>query len=398
MTNAVASDFRAIMGDQLQAAHTSLASRWLQELKQLVPVAPDDIFPGDEPLGHIPELIQELAGLLRTRSKEPITANAAMTLKATELGRLRHAQRASVHQVLREYGALRNVLAEFVEETASRLRLTPSLKDLLDLTNTLDAAIEALLQTTVDAFVTQYTETITQDTARLEAFSRMVTHELRQPLGTFQFALKLLAGEETWSDRTRRERILASAERNVARMNETLGKLLALARAEGADTALVQHVDLAAMIDDVIGQLREMADERNVRILVKDALPAVTVDRARLELVLVNLISNAIKYSDPAKPERMVEIAAVPGTRPDVCTISVRDNGIGIADPELQPIFTRFYRGHAGRDRELRTSGMGLGLSIVADCVEAIDGAIRVESTPGHGTTFFLELPLTPAP
>ena len=115
-----------------------------------------------------------------------------MTIKATELGRLRHAQRASVHQVLREYRALRLVIARFIEEEADRHHLAPGVSEVLDLTNALDAAIEALLQTTIDAFVAQYTETITQHTTQLEGFNRMVTHELRQPLGTFQFALKLL--------------------------------------------------------------------------------------------------------------------------------------------------------------------------------------------------------------
>jgi signal transduction histidine kinase len=398
VTNAVASDFRALVGQRIEAAHQTLASRWFEQLRQLVPVAPDDIFPGDQPLGHIPALILELAAFLRAPSDQPIAANAVVTAKATELGKLRHAQRSSVHQVLREYQALRIVIARFIEEEAIRLGLAPSVGELFELTNRLDSAIETLLQTTVDTFVTQYTETITQHTAQLEGFNRMVTHELRQPLGTFQFALKLLGAEETRSDRAKHDRILTSAERNVTRMNETLRKLLTMSREEGADTALVQRIELSAVIEDVIGQLREMAGERDVRVFVAGSLPSITVDRARLELVLVNLISNAIKYSDPSKPNRVVEILAAPSTQPDVCTVSVRDNGLGIADPELQPIFTRFYRGHAGRDHELGTSGLGLGLSIVADCVEALKGSIRVESTPGEGTTFFLELPCAPHP
>jgi hypothetical protein len=68
-------------------------------------LSPDDIFPGDELLGQIPELILELAAFFRTPAEEAIAANAVVTAKATELGQLRHAQRASVHQVLREYRA-----------------------------------------------------------------------------------------------------------------------------------------------------------------------------------------------------------------------------------------------------------------------------------------------------
>ena len=159
----------------------------------------------------------------------------------------------------------------------------------------------------------------------------------------------------------------------------------------------MQRIDLLAIVADVIDQLREFAVDRNVEVRLEGQLPMVTVDRARLELALVNLISNAIRYSDPAKRNRTVQIALVPSRQPDVCTISIRDNGIGIADVEMQPLFRRFYRGHAERDRELVTSGLGLGLSIVADCIEALRGSLRLESTPGEGTTFFLELPLTRA-
>jgi signal transduction histidine kinase len=147
------------------------------------------------------------------------------------------------------------------------------------------------------------------------------------------------------------------------------------------------------MTNDVVSEIREMADARGVDVRIVSSLPSVTIDAARLELVLVNLISNAIKYSDPNKPVRFVEITSAPSARPDVCTLSIRDNGIGIAETDLRSIFARFYRGRPERDRELGTSGLGLGLSIVADCVDALKGDIRVESTLGEGTTFFLELP-----
>jgi signal transduction histidine kinase len=397
VTNNVATDFKTLIGERIAAECQTLAARWFDQLEQLIPVAHPDIFPGDRLLGEMPALIRELAAFFRAPADEAIASNALVTEKATELGQLRHAQHASVHQVLREYRALRIVIARFVEEEAARLHLTPSVGELFAFANSLDAAIDVLLQTTIDTFVARYTETITQHTARLEGFSRMVTHELRQPLGTFQFALKLLAAEEAWTDRGKRDRLLSTAERNLARLNDTLGKLVTLSRSEGADTALVQRVELSAMIDDAVGQLREMAEVRAVEILVASPMPTVTVDRARLELVLVNLISNAIKYSDPAKPHRIVDISSVRSARPDIWTLTVRDNGIGIADPEMRPMFQRFYRGHADRDQELGTSGMGLGLSIVADCVEQMNGSIRVESAPGDGTTFFLELPLLQA-
>ena len=79
-----------------------------------------------------------------------------------------------------------------------------------------------------------------------------------------------------------------------------------------------------------------MAETRGVDVIVGQPLPSITADVARLELVLVNLISNAIKYSDPRKPRRVVEIDTAPSERADVFTIRVRDNGIGVAESELK--------------------------------------------------------------
>lgn len=399
MTETVAADLRAIIGDRIDAASQLLASRWLEQLEHVVPVTANDVAPGERLLGHAPTLIGELAAFLQAPAQESIEANAIVTARATEIGRLRHAQHASVNQVLREYRTLRKVIAEFIEEEIQHLHLAPAPDALIDLMNRLEAAVDVLLQTTMDTFVAEYTEAIAQHTARLEGFNRMVTHELRQPLGTLRFAMTLLATQAATIDPARRDRVLATAERNVTRMDETLAKLVALSRTKGADeSVLVQRVDVAALTHDVIDQLREMADARNVAVRVTGPLPEITIDVARLELILVNLISNAVKYSDPDKPVRVVEIAAVPDDRSDVCTLSIRDNGIGIAEQDLQSIFTRFYRGrgHAQRDRELGTSGLGLGLSIVADCVDALKGDIRVESSLGEGTTFFLELPVAP--
>jgi signal transduction histidine kinase len=397
VTNAVVSDFRSAIAMCIEEAQDSLASRWFEELKRVVPVAENEVFPGDGLLGQIPALVQEVAAVLMAPAEGAIAANAVLTARATELGQLRHAQHASVHQVLREYRLLRTVVAQFIKEESSRLQLEPTVDELIDLMDRFETVVDVLLQTTVETLVAEYTDTITKHTTRLEGFNRMVTHELRQPLGVFQFAVKLLGSDQTLSDRAKHDQVLATAERNVTRMNETLGKLVTLSRSEeGPQSALVQRLELETMANDVFGQLREMAEARGVDTRIVKPLPALTVDAARLEFVLVNLVSNAIKYSDPTKSVRFVEIAPAPSSRPDVCTLSIRDNGIGIAEADLRTIFARFYRGRPERDRELGTSGLGLGLSIVGDCVDALKGDIHVDSVLGEGTTFLVELPSTP--
>jgi signal transduction histidine kinase len=394
VSHAVASDFGTAIALRIEASHQRLASRWLDELKRVVPVAENEIFPGDELLGQIPALIQELARFLKAPAEDEIAANAVVTARATELGHLRHAQHASLHQVLRQYRALRAIVAEFIKEESVRVRLEPSVEEVIDLMDRFETVIDVLLRTTVDTFVAEYTETITQHAARLEGFNRMVTHELRQPLGVLQFGVRLLRSIHATAGVARRDQILATVERNVTRLEETLTKLLALSRSAGSESGQMQRVHLVAMTNEVVSQLHDMANARGVEVRVADDLPRVTIDAARLELVLANLISNAIKYTDPDKPSRFVEINSAASVRPDMSTLAIRDNGIGIAEADLRSIFARFYRGHPERDVELGTSGLGLGLSIVADCVDALKGDIHVESVLGEGTTFFLELPL----
>jgi signal transduction histidine kinase len=138
-----------------------------------------------------------------------------------------------------------------------------------------------------------------------------------------------------------------------------------------------------------------MADARGVEIRVLNPLPTLTIDVGRLELTFVNLLSNAIKYSDEAKPVRWVEIGGLESAD-DRCQIAVRDNGLGIPPDSVVRIFDRFTRAHVQRDDVAHVGGLGLGLSIVEDCVGAMHGRIEVKSDVGVGTTFVLTLPRTP--
>jgi len=160
-----------------------------------------------------------------------------------------------------------------------------------------------------------------------------------------------------------------------------------------ADAPDTQHTDVTAIAWAAARQLREMAEARGVDIEIAEPLPSLVVDVARVELILTNLISNAIKYSDPQKSRRFVRVESVVSDDGGVPSVAVRDNGLGIPDDRLPTIFHRFVRAHAALDEELGNKGSGLGLAIVAECVEAIGGSIRAESTLGEGTSFFVTLP-----
>jgi signal transduction histidine kinase len=262
------------------------------------------------------------------------------------------------------------------------------------LVSRLHQAVDVLSQCTVEAFVSLYTQTIAEQSERLEQFTRMAAHEWRQPLGAVQFGVGLLRQPEV--DLARRTRALEVVERNVTRLVELTHTLEIVARMRHpADNAVVQEVSVSAVVAEAARQIREMADARGVEIRVHDSLPTLTVDVGRLELTFVNLLSNGIKYSDPAKPTRVVEIAG-DGQDDHACRISVRDNGIGIPPAAVRTIFDRFTRAHDGRTDLPGVDGIGLGLSIVQDCVQAMGGGIDVTSTEGEGTTFTLTLPMRP--
>ena len=390
----ILTDFGGVIADRIRAEHRALATRWFERLLDLLPVDAREIFPTESLLDHVPALILEIGTYLRHPEEGAIAANTAILDKARELGSLRHTQRASLHQVLREYQVLSGVLVAFVVEEIKRLVIVPPPAETALLVSRLHQAVDVLSQATVEAFVTLYTQTIADQRERLEQFTRMAAHEWRQPLGALEFGVSLLGQAPLDHERTRRT--LDIVERNVRHLIELTHKLETVARMHNdGDSPVVQEVSSGTVAAEAARQLGEMAGARGVEMRVQDALPTLTIDVGRLELTFVNLLSNAIKYSDDSKPVRWVEISGLESAG-GWCQIAVRDNGLGIPPDALARIFERFTRAHAERPDVVHVGGLGLGLSIVEDCVGAMHGRIEVESAEGVGTTFVLTLPRTP--
>lgn len=388
--------FGDVIAERIRAEHVSLASRWFERLSMLLPVAPDEVFPSGSLLDHIPALIVDISEYLRAPEEDAIAANAAVLQKARELGMLRHEQRASLHQVLREYQLLDGVLVSFVGEETARLVLAPAATEIIAVVARLHQAANVLMQTTVETFVGLYTKRIAEQAERLEQFTRMAAHEWRQPLSSLQFAATVL--RRAAQDPDRAGRAFDALDRNISHLIEITRKIEELARMESdAKTPESQEVALATVTKEAARQLREMADARGVDVRVSDRMPSLRIDVGRLELALLNLLSNAIKYSDPEKNPRFVDVSATEVDAKDCCIV-IRDNGLGIPRDSQACIFEQFSRAHADLDDAFQITGMGLGLSIVDDCVRAMNGRIEVESEEGAGTVFVLTLPSGKAP
>jgi signal transduction histidine kinase len=390
--------FDSIIAERLRASSRALSFRWLERLNALLTIDRDRIFPTKDLLDHVPQLIEEIAGYVGAPDVEELAANTAVVAKARELGLLRYSQQASVHQLLREYHLLGSIMETFVSEETVRLDLTSPPADVLAVAARISHALRVLQQTTIDTFIAEYTDRIAAQHARLESFNRLVSHELRQPLGTLQFSLRALRTPAA-EDPAKRERLLEVSAANVQRLIDLTRRLEQIARLQhrDGDNPARQEVDLTALTKEVARQLREMAESRGVAIRVAEDLPVIVTDVARLELVLMNLVSNAIKYSDTAKPERFVEIF-LSGATDDGRTICIRDNGIGVPSADVPFIFESFFRASPEKDSQLGIKGSGLGLAIVAECVAAIGGKISVASVEGEGTAFDLWIPAEAAP
>lgn len=383
--------FRSLLAGRLRAESRSLSETWLKTVVRLLSLESDEVFPGDALLDHIPSLIAEIAADLEAPERNEVSVSSVVVNKARELGALRYAQGGSIHQILREYDVLADVLEEFALTSIRGTEPPPAPPEVAVVIGRILRAVRVLMRATVDTFIERYGETIGEQRSRLVGFNRIVGHELRNPIGTLKIAWSLLRDEIDADETPERRKLVGLISRSVERFATTLRRLDAISDEAGDDTDLphIQRVDLSVTARNVFDQLGEMAGAAGVDLRVASGLPSLTVDLARLELALLNLVSNSIKYRDSAKRSRFVEIGADVG---DSITLHVRDNGIGIPDDRIDRIFERYFRAHEERDAELGVGGDGLGLAIVADCVRAMEGHIDVESREGEGTVFHVHL------
>lgn len=221
-------------------------------------------------------------------------------------------------------------------------------------------------------------------------------HDLRQPM---QALTSLLAASRHALDRgdsAKSAELLALSEDASRAARGTLGAVLEISRLEtGYVSADYSCFDLAALVEESVAPCRSAAEERGVEMRVRGR-PGLVVrsDRHLLARVIGNLVSNAIKYSDPAKPRRAVVIGLV--SLAGRVRIDVVDNGIGIAERDWPKVFQPFVQlANPERDRE---KGVGLGLSIVGAIMPLLsEHRLDMRSREGKGTRFSLEVPLAEA-
>jgi signal transduction histidine kinase len=216
-------------------------------------------------------------------------------------------------------------------------------------------------------------------------FMADVGHELRTPLTVIKGNVDLMQRMDQVDQES-----LCSIESEVERLTRLVGDLLLLAQAESGKITLDRRtVELDTLVLEALNQMRVLARDRLTLRLGEIDQVLVCGDRDRLKQVLVNLIGNAIHYTQAGG-----EVVVGVGKVGQQARLTVSDNGPGIPVEDQPYLFERFYRGEKSRTRPKDGKGFGLGLSIAYWIVRHHGGRIEVNSAEGHGTTFAVWLPL----
>ena len=223
-------------------------------------------------------------------------------------------------------------------------------------------------------------ETVRQD------FISNLSHELRTPLASLKALAETLL-EGALDDPPAARQFIDQIQTEVDALTQMVNELLELSKIESGRFSLdLAPVEACDLLDSASRRMQVQAERAglSLRVECRDDLPQVRIDSQRLEQVLVNLIHNAVKFTDAGG-----EVVLLAESVDDSVRFAVRDTGTGIPDDEVARIFERFYR----VDKSRTGSGTGLGLSIAKHIVEAHAGKIWAESVEGQGSTFYFTIP-----
>jgi signal transduction histidine kinase len=217
----------------------------------------------------------------------------------------------------------------------------------------------------------------------LDRFVYSASHDLRAPISSLKGLVEITRFEKNPEQVLH---YLALMDKTLNKQDQFIEEIIDFSRNKKTEVVTTE-VSLAKIINQAIEQHRYMPNAKTIKIESEIKLDVIKSDPLRLEIVLNNIISNAIKYSDPNKPERFIKIKTLKSN--DHCLIDVTDNGMGIDKAHMPKIFEMFFV------TDHNHKGSGLGLYITKETISKLKGTIKAESEWGVGTTFSIYIPLT---
>lgn len=219
-----------------------------------------------------------------------------------------------------------------------------------------------------------------------------MTHEFKTPLATISLAVDALRNEKVQADKEKAKYFSNIIKEENIRMNKHVETILQAALMEKQELQLnLVPLQVHEVIQNVLEnyQLQLKDKGADVQLLLNAKNDMISADEVHFTNLVSNLIDNAIKYSN----DHLRITISTHSTKNHVI-VRVADNGIGMSKESVKRIFEKFYRAHTGNLHNVK--GFGLGMSYVKTVIDAHKGRIKVESTPGKGTSFTVEMPLMP--
>jgi len=308
--------------------------------------------------------------------------NDFIVTEVTRLSGLRRSQGFDLAEVLLEYNQLRDMLFEVVKDACADYTRPVRPHEALDVALTLERAVSTIASATASLYASEFETAIDQRQRMFMDFGQALMHELRNRLNSVALNLQVL--KEQSADQANTD-LIDRVARNMSYLETAMNDIFLAIQGSLKGSPMRSLGDL---IREAAAITSDYAATHGVTIMLPDALPTFAVDGARVELILMNLLTNAVKYRQGDDSERWVRIDVFPHDKPALWRVDVSDNCIGVPPGAEERIFHR----HIRMSDDESIEGDGLGLSLAKDAIEQLGGEIWVHSRAEGGSVFSFTL------
>jgi len=392
-------DYSQVLADKTD----TIVKKWIAAVRQDRKIESAEALPHSAIENHIPHLLAAMATVLSQYQNSEIKVIIEASL---DHGFLRAEQGYDAAEVAREYHLLRQVIFSELEPEL----LAGTTAEVFRAFRLIDAVIDEAIAQCFNSYVAQKLRELQQIQTQLQLtnqeLNRLVSvnqenlsylaHELKTPLNSIIGYSELFLRQEKWQSEIKDtlpgiehiERVL----RNGRQLLRLINDALELSRADAGKIKLhLRQTNVRSVINTVVEMMQPMADAKGLKLAVtSDCAPKqVIADSQRLQQIVTNLLSNAIRYTESGSIELSCRQAGETNW-----TIAITDTGIGIAPTDQNRIFDPFFQAGEPSRQQFSTDSTGLGLAIVSRLVTLLQGQIEVVSEIGVGSTFTVILPL----
>ena len=366
----------------IREQRVALTEAWLAELRSRIDAADRRLFPTQSLLNGIPRLLGELADLL-----EPDQEDADLGFveeELSELVALRRSQGYGAHELVAEFTLFGELLLGAIADSSDAPFADARPRELV---RTI-ARLQSLLLHLSDASGRLFERLVEQAEhdrrELLRGYVERLGHDVRSRVAAARTTIEVARRAEPHD----RDALLEHMDGSLDRIGEAFDAVsLVLGTTDEVEGSSGRVLELSRVVDQVLGDLGPLAADAGVELRIVRPLPTTYVEAVRLQLILLNLLSNGIKYRERDRSTSWIELSAELSMDGELLSIRVDDNGIGIPEPMRDHLFEPYQRGS-----NVSAPGFGLGLSLARDAARQLGGDLRFEARD-EGARFRVTLP-----